>query len=90
MHVLCSVLDFMPGETDSEKTLYIVYCFVVRIFLALGCTAANTASFAITADTFPDNVGAVFGILETFTGLGLMLGPALGGVIFEVFIYSIK
>ncbi len=38
----------------------------------------------MSAYTFSDNVGAVFGLLETFTGLGLMVGPALGGVLFEV------
>lgn len=58
--------------------------FTLRIFLAIGCTASTTASFAITANTFPDTVATVFGLLETATGLGMMLGPALGGVLYEV------
>lgn len=56
----------------------------------IGCTASNTASFAIMADTFPDNVGSVFGILETFTGVGLMAGPAIGGLLYEVYTFSCK
>ena len=54
------------------------------LFLNLASCLTGTASFAITAAAFPDNVGAVFGLLETFTGLGLMVGPALGGVLFQV------
>ena len=34
-------------------------------------------------------MGTVFGLLETFTGLGLMVGPALGGVLFEVIVCSV-
>lgn len=71
-------------DIDGDVTLFIVYCFVFRIFLAIGCTASATASFAVTAMVFPDNVATVFGLLETATGLGMMVGPALGGVLYQV------
>ncbi len=80
--LFCRLLDYI--SITSGPDLFIIYCFVLRIFLALGVAASGTASFAITAATFPDNVGTVFGLLETFTGLGLMVGPALGGVLYEV------
>lgn len=81
-------LDYIPFE--ESPTLFVVFCFLVRVTLAIGCTASATASFAIMATTFPDNIATVFGILETFTGVGLMIGPAIGGVLFEVLSSSLK
>ena len=65
-----------------------LYCFILRIFLAIGCTASATASFAITANIFPENVATVFGLLETATGLGMMFGPAIGGLLYQVRCYQ--
>ena len=78
------ILEYIPTDDSLGVTIFIVFCFVLRCALSVGCTATCTASFAITAESFPDNVGAVFGILETFTGLGMMVGPALGGVLYDV------
>ena len=44
----------------------------------------STASFTIIAFVFGDHLSTVFGILETATGLGLSLGPALGGILYDV------
>lgn len=71
-------------DNDETSHVFIVLCFVLRVFLALGCTASATASFAVTANIFPNNVATVFGMLETATGLGMMIGPALGGLLYQV------
>ncbi|KAK2184640.1 hypothetical protein NP493_259g01027 [Ridgeia piscesae] len=81
--LLFGTLDYIP-TSDENTTLFTVMCFVVRGFAATGCTASNTASFVITANAFPNNVATVFGILEMATGLGLMIGPAVGGVLFQI------
>jgi len=69
---------------DGGPELFIAFCFILRIFLAVGCTSSATASFAVTANVFPNNVATVFGLLETATGLGLMIGPAMGGLLYQV------
>merc|ERR1712141_997821 len=33
---------------------------------------------------FPDNVATMFAILETFFGLGMILGPFIGGLLYEI------
>jgi len=80
-----SIFRFLDhiGSANGD-TLFVVFCFTLRIFLAIGCTASATASFAVTASVFPDHVATVFGLLETATGLGMMVGPALGGVLYQV------
>ena len=55
--------------------------------MAIGCTASSTASFAVTANEFSDGATQVFGILEMGAGIGLMAGPALGGVLYQVSVY---
>lgn len=78
----CTVLFGVLDEIDGE--MFSVMCFVIRSFEALGAAAYNTASCTIVAEMFPDNIGAVFGILETFVGLGMTVGPALGAALYAL------
>jgi MFS family permease len=80
--MFCRFVDQIDSSVSSN--MFVIYCFVLRIFLALGCTASATASFAVTARVYPDNVATVFGLLETASGLGMMVGPALGGLLYQV------
>ncbi|XP_059154912.1 MFS-type transporter SLC18B1-like isoform X2 [Physella acuta] len=62
---------------------FIIICFACRSVEALGLSAFITSSFAIISNEFPNHVATVFGLLETASGIGLMAGPALGGVLYE-------
>nr|XP_033794863.1 MFS-type transporter SLC18B1 isoform X2 [Geotrypetes seraphini] len=68
--------------------IFIALCFIVRSVDAIGFGAAMTASFSILAKTFPNNVATVLGSLEIFTGLGLVLGPPVGGFLYQSFGYE--
>ncbi|XP_018573971.1 MFS-type transporter SLC18B1-like isoform X2 [Anoplophora glabripennis] len=68
---------------------FIILSFVIRIVEALGNAAFLTASFAIIAKEFPDNVATTFASLETFFGLGLIVGPTVGGALYEVGRYTL-
>ena len=76
------LLVYVP--TEPNNLVFISLCFILRISQALGCTASSVASFAVIGHEFSDSPSTVFGILEMASGLGLMLGPALGGVLYEV------
>ncbi|XP_064652548.1 MFS-type transporter SLC18B1-like [Lineus longissimus] len=78
--VLFGFVSYIPR--DDGGTVFVVFCFMLRIFMALGCTALATASFAITGHEFADYASIMFGILETFAGVGLMVGPAIGGFLY--------
>lgn len=79
----CAIL-FGLLDKSPDGTTYIVMCFLCRTVEALGCSMFVTASFAIIANVFPDNVATVFGLLETFSGLGLIAGPAVGGAFYQL------
>lgn len=79
--ILFGILDYIEPQQEG---VFVSLCFILRIAMAIGCTAASTASFTVTAICFPNSISTVFGVLETATGLGMMLGPALGGFLNEV------
>lgn len=66
------------------RSLFITLAFIVRIIEAIGNAAFLTASFAIIAKEFPDNVSVTFASLETFFGLGLIVGPMVGGFLYQL------
>ena len=42
-----------------KGTVFVAFCFVLRVVTALGGAAADTASFAIVAGEFGTNIGKV-------------------------------
>ncbi|KAL1257509.1 hypothetical protein QQF64_010753 [Cirrhinus molitorella] len=83
----CTVL-FGFLDQVSDVTVFIVLCFITRCINAIGFSAAVTSSFAVSAKVFPDNIATVLGFMEIFTGLGLILGPPLGGWLYQSFGYE--
>ncbi|XP_052252223.1 MFS-type transporter SLC18B1-like [Dreissena polymorpha] len=84
--MVCGVCAILFGTLDMspDGTIFIVMCFLCRSVEALGCSAFVTALWAILAYEFPDNVTTVMGMLETFSGLGMMVGPPIGGALYEL------
>ncbi|NWX47180.1 S18B1 protein, partial [Steatornis caripensis] len=82
--ILFGMLDKVPSGP-----MFIALCFLVRAMDAVGFAAAMTASFSILAKAFPNNIATVLGSLEIFTGLGLVLGPPLGGFLYQSFGYEV-
>ncbi|KAF6039419.1 SLC18B1 [Bugula neritina] len=77
----CSIaFGFLDKCPDGP--VYVAMCFVSRSIEANGCAMLGTASFAIMASTFRKNVGQALGTLEIFSGLGMVLGPSIGGALY--------
>ncbi|KAJ4447889.1 hypothetical protein ANN_09898, partial [Periplaneta americana] len=79
----CAILFGLLDRVDGHYA-FIVLSFLIRIIEAMGNAAFLTASFAIIAKEFPDNVATTFASLETFFGLGLIVGPTVGGALYQV------
>jgi hypothetical protein len=54
-NILFGLLD----QIDDLQT-FTAFCFIVRIFKALGAAAFSTASYTIIMQIFPDNIGTAF------------------------------
>ncbi|XP_063297256.1 MFS-type transporter SLC18B1 isoform X2 [Pelobates fuscus] len=85
----CATILFGFLDKAPDGTIFIVLCFVVRAVDAIGFGASITSSFSILAKAFPNNIATAMGSLEIFTGLGLVLGPPIGGLLYQSFGYEI-
>ncbi|KAL1491150.1 hypothetical protein ABEB36_011790 [Hypothenemus hampei] len=85
---ICAILFGLLDKVEGHLP-FIILSFVIRIVEAMGNAAFLTASFAIIAKEFPDKVATTFASLETFFGLGLTVGPTVGGALFQVGGYTL-
>ncbi|XP_066470820.1 MFS-type transporter SLC18B1 isoform X2 [Tiliqua scincoides] len=85
----CVTILFGMLDRAPDGPVFIGLCFLVRAVDAIGFAASMTASFSILAKAFPNNIATVLGSLEIFTGLGLVLGPPIGGFLYQNYGYEI-
>lgn len=85
---VCAILFGMLDKVNGHYP-FIILSFVIRIVEAMGNAAFLTASFAIIAKEFPDNVAVTFASLETCFGFGLIVGPTVGGALYQLGGYSL-
>ena len=88
MYIL--IICFRTLVLIEDINTFTTLCFVVRGMEALGASAYSTASYVFVVNAFPDTIGSVLGILETFVGLGMSVGPAIGGLLYSVCIILIS
>lgn len=79
---VCAILFGLLDRVDGHYP-FITASFIIRIVEALGNAAFLIATFAIIAKEFPDNVATTFASLETCFGFGLIVGPTVGGILYQ-------
>lgn len=79
---ICAILFGLLDKVGGRYP-FVILSFIIRIVEAMGNAAFLTASFAIIAKEFPDNVATTFASLETFFGFGLIVGPTVGGILYQ-------
>uniref|UniRef100_T1J6T4 Major facilitator superfamily (MFS) profile domain-containing protein n=1 Tax=Strigamia maritima TaxID=126957 RepID=T1J6T4_STRMM len=80
MATCCILFGFLD---NASKTSFIVLSFIVRIVEAMGQAGSMTASYAIVSSEFSDNLAFALTAIETAFGVGVFLGPSVGGLLFE-------
>lgn len=78
-NILFGLLDMV-----DDTLLFTSLSFLVRILEAIGAAGFSTASYAIVLHIYPDQISTVFGIIETCVGVGMSIGPAIGGALYSV------
>uniref|UniRef100_T1KJ11 Major facilitator superfamily (MFS) profile domain-containing protein n=3 Tax=Tetranychus urticae TaxID=32264 RepID=T1KJ11_TETUR len=77
--VLFGILDKLSGPFE-----FTLFAFILRIFEGAGAAAFLTSCYTIMPLEFPEHISFLFALLETFFGLGLIVGPTVGGALFEL------
>uniref|UniRef100_T1ITN7 Major facilitator superfamily (MFS) profile domain-containing protein n=1 Tax=Strigamia maritima TaxID=126957 RepID=T1ITN7_STRMM len=84
----CCILFGWLDKIQS-RTSFTTFAFLVRIVEATGDAAYHTANFSTMAATFPTDIGKTFAFLRAAFGLGLIVGPTIGGVLYQVGGYTL-
>lgn len=70
---------FMP-----DGLAFVTFCLTVQAVQGFGTCLAEAASFALISELFPDSVTFFLGLNEACTGIGVAIGPPIGGVLYSV------
>jgi len=79
----CTSILFGLLDKIQNGKLFLGLSFTLRIIEACGNAGFLTGSFSMIAKEFPENVATMFAILETFFGIGMIMGPTVGGALYE-------
>jgi len=82
--VSASTILFAGATMMPDGSLFGSYCLIMRLLQGVGSAMEETAAYAIIADLDPENISFYLGITEISTGLGYMVGPALGGWLYSI------
>jgi len=63
--------------------LFLGLSMALRTIEACGNSAFLTGSFSAIARVFSDRVASMFSVIELFFGIGQIIGPVLGGALYE-------
>ena len=76
--VAFGMIDHLP-----DGLLFIIPAFNLRIVESLGATAFATSSYSLITYRFADETATMFSVMETCFGFGLIVGPVIGGALYE-------
>ncbi|CAL8093269.1 unnamed protein product [Orchesella dallaii] len=80
---ICSILFGLLDEI-SDATTFLVCSLALRVVEAIGSSGYSCALFSIIAHEFPGSVATAFAVLEACFGVGLIIAPPLGGVLYQL------
>ncbi|KAL7637564.1 UNVERIFIED_CONTAM: hypothetical protein RMT77_012292 [Armadillidium vulgare] len=81
---IIGVTNILFGFIDKiyDASIFLWLSSIFRIVEAYGFATFTVSAFCIAAKEFPNDIGTIIGIFETGEGVGLCLGPAIGGVLY--------
>jgi MFS family permease len=78
------LLDFV-----EDKFLFVLFSFIWKFLCGVGAGINSTSSFAIIATHYKDTREKAIGWMETSSGIGLLLGPIIGSILYEIGGYTL-
>ncbi|KAG8459919.1 hypothetical protein KFE25_010968 [Diacronema lutheri] len=80
--VSSATIAFAFADHIDNPTAYLWWCILLRCVQGFGSALEETAAYALIADIDPSAISFNLGVTEVSTGLGYMVGPAIGGFLF--------
>ncbi len=77
-------LGFLYFVPDDNQGMFVFFSFVWKFLCGVGAGINSTASFAIIATHYKDQREKTIGMMEAFSGIGLLIGPIFGGIMHQI------
>ncbi len=84
-----STIAFGLLDHTPNGLLFIIPAFVLRITESLGATAFAISSYSFITYKFPEKTATMFSYMELCFGMGLIIAPVVGAVLYEMGGYSL-
>ena len=72
----------------KSKTTILVYALMLRLFQGFSSASVQTTCYVIATNNYPENKETMIGYIEAVMGLGLILGPIIGSILYATFGFS--
>lgn len=79
------MLGFALIGYSTSNTVLVALCLLIRTLQGLSSSMIQTTSYAIIAVLYPNDQQKYLGILEASMGVGMLLGPVLGSLLYTLF-----
>lgn len=79
-----SILGLGSLKYVHDKETFIIMSFVWKFFCGLGAGINSTSSMAIIARHYKEEREKTIGMMEASSGIGLLLGPFFGAILYEI------
>jgi len=80
--LMCIAFGFLDRVSGGD--VFIGLSLANRIVAGVGNSAFLSASFTLVAQVFPNTVSTIFGVVEMAFGVGMIIGPTVGGVLYQL------
>ncbi|KAL7632073.1 UNVERIFIED_CONTAM: hypothetical protein RMT77_017614 [Armadillidium vulgare] len=75
------LFGFLNSMYDIE--VFLTFSLLIRIVESFGYTTFIVTAFSIIAEEYFDDIATVMACFESCLGIGLIIGPSIGGVLYE-------
>ena len=85
---ICNTAMGYISVIDDSGAKFFWFTCLIRFFQGYGDSLVMTTNFSVISSNFSDDREMYIGYLEASEGMGLMMGPALGSVVYGAFGYE--
>ena len=68
----------------EDNTIYIMLSFTIRFIQGVSSSSIQTACYSICTNFYPDKKETIVGYIEAVTGIGLIMGPIVGSILYSL------
>lgn len=84
LFVIMGIVGLGSLKFVHDKQDFIIYSFVWKFVIGFGAGINSTATMAIIASHYKHDREKTIGMLESFAGIGLLIGPFFGAILYSI------